>query len=186
MMLMATGVRRGELVGLCWDAVNLEGGTIDIRRTVVSGEGRKAILREKAKTEDSVRSITIPPALVERLRDHWTFTAHQMLQWGKDYLRDPLFVFPEAGGAMMHPDSMTARLTAIMKAAGVKGVQPTHGHRHTMATVLLAGGTDIRTISGRLGHSVTSTTVNIYVHTGDERDRAAADLLGDRLTRLPT
>lgn len=183
-MLMVTGIRRGELAALAWDCVHLDEARIEIRRTAVTGEGRAPILRETAKTEDSVRSITIPPVLVDRLREHWAFTAEQMMQWGRDYLREPLFVFPEAGGAMMHPDTLTTRLRSLMRSAGVKGIQPTHGYRHTMATVLIGAGTDIKTISSRLGHSMVSTTANIYVHNVDERDRAASDVLGDRLSKL--
>jgi integrase len=184
MLLMVTGIRRGELAGLCWDCVHLDEGRIEIRRTVVTDGGRQPILRETAKTEESIRSITIPPAMVDRLREHWAFTAGQMMQWGRDYQRALLFVFPEAGGTMMHPDTLYTRLRSIMRSAGIKGIQPTHGYRHTMATALLASGTDIKTISSRLGHSLVSTTANIYIHSEDERDRAAADLLGERLARL--
>ncbi|HEV2900811.1 MAG TPA: tyrosine-type recombinase/integrase [Pseudaminobacter sp.] len=184
--LAVAGLRRSELLGLAFDSVDLDAGTIEIKRTVVTGDGNMPVLRTVTKTEGSERPITIPPPLVEMLKRHRTFITEQMLAFGKDYCRDPLFCFPEAGGHMMKPDTLTSKMRSLMRTAGVKGVQPTHGHRHSMATNALAAGVDIKTVSTRMGHSRTSTTIDMYVHTSDERDRAAADTITGAMNREQT
>ena len=91
---------------------------------------------------------------------------------------------------MPTPAAWTARLRRVMHLAGVESIQPLrgrlqpiHGHRHTAATVLLANKVDIKTISQKLGHSP-RVTLDIYVHGEEERDRAAADILGERFQAL--
>ena len=160
--------------------LDLDAGTLEVRRTVVTGAHNEAVLRERrTKTETSARTIAIAPELVELLRRQRVFISEQMLIWGKDYAREPLFVFPEAGGHVMKPDTLTTRLRSVNRSAGVRGAQPVHGHRHTAATVMRAKGADIKTVSARLGHSTPAITMQLYVHEEDERNWAAANLLGD-------
>ena len=177
--LAMTGLRRSEVLGLAWDCVDLDAGVIEVRRTVITGPNNTAIVREETKTETSKRKIPIAPELVELLRRQRVFISEQLLVWGKDYAREPLFVFPEAGGHVMKPDTLTTRLRSVNRSAGVKGAQPVHGHRHTAATVMLAKGADIKTVSVQLGHSTPAITMALYVHEEDERSRAAAALLGN-------
>jgi integrase len=81
----------------------------------------------------------------------------------------------------MRPNTLTTRLRALLKAAGVVGAQPAHCFRHSMATNALAAGVDLKTVSARMGHSRTSTTLDLYIHSDQERDRAAAATLGSLL-----
>jgi integrase len=179
--LAAAGLRRSELLGLAWDAVDLDTGTISIRRTVVPDADGGPIIREIMKTDDSERVIAVPASLVALLRRHRAFTFEQAMAFGADYQRSPLFCFPEAGGFPMRPDALTTKLRSLMRSAGVRGVQPAHGYRHSMATNALANGVDLKTVSTRMGHSRTSTTIDLYVHGTQERDRAAGDTLANVL-----
>ncbi|RWK11851.1 tyrosine-type recombinase/integrase [Mesorhizobium sp.] len=184
LLLMLTGLRRSEVLGLCWDAVDLDAGKITVKRTLIVDEDGKPLLRdEKAKSTKSLRTVTIPAILVDRLRAHWTFTAEQMLAWGTDYRRDPLLVFPEAGGGAPNPSTWTIRLRQIMRQAKVKAVQPVHGYRHSAATAMIAAGVDIKTVQTRLGHSTPAITMALYVHPEEARDKGAADVLAARLSK---
>lgn len=184
LLMMLTGLRRSEVLGLCWDAIDLDAGKIAVRRTLIVGENGRPVLRERAKTARSLRTVSIPAVLAERLRAHWAFTAEQMLAWGADYCRAPMLVFPEAGGSMPNPGTWTIRLRQIMRQARVMGVQPAHGYRHSAATALIAAGTDIKTVQTLLGHSTPAITMALYVHSEETRDKAAGDALAARLERL--
>jgi integrase len=187
MLLQSTGIRRSELLGLKWSAVDLVGGTIKIERAVINDLDGNPIIRETAKTKTSLRTINIPATVVERLRRHKLFIAEQRLAWGRDYRTDLDLVFPVAGGGIMAPMQMTTRLRQILRQAKVKGIQPTHGHRHTMATALIMNeGKDIKTVQNRLGHSTPAITMALYTHVSDEHDRAASDAMDERLKRLMT
>ena len=183
-LLLVTGIRRAELLALTWSAIDFDAGTVHIRRTVVEGLDGRPVLRDAVKTESADRIIALPDAILVRLRQHRAFINEQRLAWGQEY-ENPDLVFPERAGRVMIPNRMTLRLAAVMETAGVKGPQPTHGFRHTVATMLLAEGTtDIKTISQRLGHSSPNVTLAIYVHGEEKRDRAAANVLGNRLAAL--
>ena len=191
MLFMATGhaeVKSSACAGM--PSTLKTGGSRSCARLYRQRTARRSCALEN-KTDGSTRSITITPPVVERLREHKALILRQSLAYGKDYIRDPYFlVFPEHGGEMPTPAAWTARLRRIMHMAGVESIQPLrgrlqpiHGHRHTVATVLLANKVDIKTISHKLGHSSPRVTLDIYVHGEEERDRAAADILGERFKR---
>lgn len=185
LILQTTGIRRGELVGLKWSAIDLVAGTIRIERTVINDLDGKPFIKETPKTKSSLRTINVPPVVVERLKRHKAFIASQRLAWGRDYRADLDLVFPVAGGEIMAPMRMTTILRQICRQARVKGIQPTHSHRHTVATSLIMGeGKDIKTVQNRLGHSTPAITMTLYTHVSDEHDKAASDAMGERLKRL--
>ena len=115
MLLMMTGLRRSEVLGLALDCVDLEDGKVAVKRTLIEDEDRTPLLREKAKTASSLREVTIPSRLVERLRVHKAFILEQKLKWGRDYAPGPMLVFPEAGGGPPNPSTWTIRLPQIMR-----------------------------------------------------------------------
>ncbi|RUW17639.1 site-specific integrase [Mesorhizobium sp. M1E.F.Ca.ET.041.01.1.1] len=184
-LLMVCGMRRSEILGLAFDAVDLDAETISIFRTVVAGEKGEPILRdERAKSETSIRTISIPPEFLTLIRKHRTVINEMILAWGKGYQREPLLLFPTFGGAPLPPGVLTIRLRQLHRQAGVQGVAPTHGFRHGMASAMVASGIDIKTISERLGHSTTSFTLATYVHAVKGRDKAAADQLGKQFSAM--
>ncbi len=185
LLLMTSGMRRSELLAIAWDAVSFETNTIHIRRTLVENYDHQPILRDVMKTEQSERSIIIPQAIIERLRQHKVRQAEQMMRWGREYMRKPcVLVFPGLAGHPLQPHRLTIVMRQIMRTAKVYGAPPVHGWRHSHATSLLVDGADIVTISKRLGHSKVTTTLNIYAHGDQERDIAASDLAGARLAKL--
>jgi integrase len=82
----------------------------------------------------------------------------------------------------MRPLNLTARLRRLLRRAGIKGVQPVHGWRHATATLLIAGGADVKTTQSRLGHSSPTITLALYTDKVDERDRAAGEALAGYLS----
>jgi integrase len=180
-LLLTTGLRRSELLGLTLDALDLEAATLTVQRTVT--ETRTAVVvREITKTKSSRRTLAIPAAVVTLLRAQKARVLEQALAWGTEYSRGPRFLFPVNGGEPMRPLNLTARLRRLLRRAGIKGVQPVHGWRHATATLLIAGGTDVRTTQSRMGHSSPIITLALYADVVDEKDRAAGESLAGYLT----
>jgi integrase len=172
--LLATGVRRSELVGLAFDCVDLDAGRITIRRSVVEETYLKPVLREHGKTAAALRTIAVPATLTELLRKRKVEVLEAALAW-RDYQRDPLLVFPGLRGGPSSPQRLSERLRHLMKRAAVTGPSPAHAWRHTAATALIHAGANIKTIQSRLGHASPSTTLGLYAHPTDAADQAAAD-----------
>lgn len=141
-IFLTCGLRRSELLGLAFDALDLDAGLLTVKRTVINVNHR-SVLRETAKTANSLRTIAISPALVELLREQKVRVQAAALQWGKGYLREPMFLFPGLGGEPGSPQSLTLRMRQIMRRAKVTGLSPCHAWRHTSAHTLIhhAGGT---------------------------------------------
>ena len=144
-LFLACGLRRSEVLGLAWDCVDFDRGTIEIRRTVVQVD-HKPVMREQAKTDSSMRTVAIPEALADLLREQKARVQALALKWGKGYQRDPLLVFPSLAGAPMMPMSLTLRMRQVMRRAVVVGPSPCHAWRHTSATALLHAGQNLKTV----------------------------------------
>ena len=181
--LLITGLRRSELLGLAWDAVDLEHVTVTIKRVVLDVD-RAPVLRETGKSENSQRTIAIPPLLVDLLRVQKAHCLEAALLWGKGYRRQPMFVFARPDGEPHNPMGMTYRLRLLMRRAKVTGHSPTHAWRHTCGTHL-AKVVDTKTIQARLGHASPTTTLTFYVHRTEECDQAAGEHLA-KLVKGPT
>jgi integrase len=179
-LLLTTGLRRSELLGLALDAVDLEAGTMSVRRAVTEVRA-KAVLREIPKSKSAWRTLSIPPEVVALLRAQKTRVLELALQWGAEYSREPMFLFPGRAGVAMRPMAVTERLRQLCRRARIVGVQPVHGWRHTTASLLIAGGTDVKTTQARLGHSTPTITLRLYTDVVDERDRAAGERLAGYL-----
>jgi integrase len=180
-LLLTTGVRRSELLGLAFDALDLDAGTISVRRAVTEVRD-KAVLREIPKSKSAWRTLSIPPEVVALVRAQKARVLELALQWGAEYSREPMFLFPGLAGVPMRPMSVTERLRQLRRRAGIIGVQPVHGWRHSTASLLIAGGTDVKTTQARLGHSTPTITLRLYTDVVDERDRAAGERLAGYLT----
>lgn len=175
-LALAAGARRGELVGLRWADVDLEEATLLIRRAVVdAGEGR--IVVKDTKTHQA-RRIALTGQLVTELRAQRRRATERALAVGVRLDGDGyVFSTDPASRSPWRPDLASHRFARLRARAGLDRVR-LHDLRHAMATQLLAGGVDVRTVSGRLGHRRTSTTLDRYAHFVPAADRAAADVMG--------
>lgn len=173
-----TGARRGELCGLRWSAVDLDGRALLIDRAVVdlSTEG----LSEKGTKTNRARRIALDGASLAVLHRQWDRRVAAAQEAGAALAADP-YVFSQAvdGSAPYRPNRVTQAFRKLRDDLGL-GVSM-HGLRHFMATQAIRAGTDIRTVSGRLGHAQTSTTLNVYAHLVESSDRELADRMGELL-----
>lgn len=171
----ATGMRRGELIGLRWSAVNLDQRSILVTANVVDVAGH---LVEREPKWQSRRVLAIDDGTATALKTH---EERVLRDAGPAGLRPAAFVWSldSDGARPIRPDRLTARWRRLCRAAGVQC--RFHDLRHLSATQLIAAGVDVRTVAGRLGHANPSTTLGIYSHVLQARDQVAAGVLGDLL-----
>ncbi len=181
-ILLFTGIRRGELMGLEWSDIDFKNQTISIKRTS-QYTAQKGIYTDTTKTEQSKRTVSAPDTLINLLaRYKWEQSQNRAALGDKWIYTDRLFT--KWNGEPMHPNTPYTYLQKLLKKYNLPKVS-LHSFRHTNATIMINSGTDIRTVSGRLGHSQTSTTLNIYAHLIQKADRAAADVVSDALLKKP-
>lgn len=179
-LLLVTGCRRGELLGLKWDKVSFEKNQIHICNNVLYAPDR-GIYEDTPKTATSIRYITLPAETMKLLRQYRVWQSEERLRLGM-YYQDQGFVFCQDNGNPMHPDSVTDWLNKFSKRHDLPHINP-HAFRHTMASMLYFNGVDSVSISKRLGHAQVSTTANIYAHVMEEADQRNADILADVLLK---
>lgn len=177
-VLLYTGMRRGELCGLEWSDIDFDNRLIDISKTSLYLSG-KGIFNDDTKTEASKRVIKIPNAAIEVLKEHRKEQLTAKFKLGDKWIESGK-VFTQWNGKPIYPGTITKWFSAFIKK---NNLPPIHLHslRHTNATLLIASGADLRTVSKRLGHSNMTTTSNIYTHAIKSADEKAAELLGDIL-----
>ena len=175
-LAVATGLRRAELCGLQWDDVGFDRRLLRVRRSAVATAGGVTI--KDTKTGET-RKLTLDPTTVALLETHHGAMADRARE-AAERLHPDAFVFSHAldGSRPLHPDNVTS---AFRRLPSHEGRVRLHDLRHAHATQLLAAGVDINTVSSRLGHANTSTTLNIYADALDEKDQDAADVIGDLL-----
>jgi integrase len=170
LVAVATGLRRGEVLGLRWEDVDLERGRLHIRRSLV--EIGSALHIQEPKTESSRRVLPVPAEVVAALRAHRARQAEHRLRLGPAW-QDHGLVFTTASGGPIAPRNLLRRFKALAEAAGLPPI-PFHGLRHAHATALLRDGIPAKVVSERLGHSSISLTLDTYSHVLPGMQRQAA------------
>ena len=177
-----TGARRGELLGLTWEHLNLSAGLLTIRRNLVRQNGMTVIKDTKTHR---MRIVNLDPETVAILTAHKQRAEQQCAELGTT-LNDGSFVFSYAPDHRRpcDPDAITHRYSKMTADLGID----THLHalRHYSATELIAAGVDVRTVAGRLGHGGGgATTLRVYAAWLAASDKSAAGLLAARLPKPP-
>ena len=178
-LLIVTGCRRGEIMGLKWEKIDFENNRVKIDRALVSSKS-KGVYEESTKTSD-IRYLTLPKETMDLLRQHKRDQLRLQLANGDRWLRTD-YVFTQDNGNHMSPDSITGWLHDFSNRHGLPHINP-HAFRHTVASVLLANGTDIVTVSKQLGHASITTTESFYSHIIEENKAKAAECIADVLIR---
>ena len=163
---LTTGLRRGEICGLRWEDFDEQNGKLKVRRSV--GRIKNGILPiGETKTETGMREILLPPSTIELLLKrkensvgNWIF---------------PNFYRPEEP---LNPQSAYTHLKVLLKKAGLPLIR-FHDLRHTFATHAIAGGVDAKTLSGILGHTNASFTLDTYTHVTTDMQKNAAKIVGN-------
>jgi integrase len=169
-----TGLRSGELCALHWS--DFKEGRVNVSRSL-SYTPATGITEGPTKSRQS-RLVTlgeIGAAIVERQRQDLINAAAGA---AIDRVEDPYLFFGEPDGSKpLHPDSISKVFRSVADRFGWKDLH-FHSLRHFSATQLVAAGVDVRTVSGRLGHSDPSITLRVYSHVLEAKDREAANILG--------
>lgn len=171
-LIAATGLRRGEVLALAWDRVDLDAGTLKVAATIgrIGGE----LVVSAPKTERSRRTVPLSPAVVELLRKHRANQAAERLRVGSLW-QDSGLVFTSEFGGPVDPRNLLRVVETAAKAAGVE--TDLHTIRHSAAVAWLEAGVHIKAVADLLGHSSIAITGDIYGHTSDDAARAAVDKL---------
>ncbi len=175
-MAFTLGLRQGEILGLTWDHVDLDGGLVRVERQLQRYE--RAYHLDTLKTPKSRRTVGLPDALVEALRDHRIRQLEDRLRAGPAWDGNEWgLVFTTPAGSPLNGNSLTHRFQATLQRAGLPRVS-FHACRHGAASFALAQGVDLRTIQELLGHSSYAITADLYIHLQAEATRDATEKIG--------
>jgi integrase len=171
LLAATTGLRRAELCGLRWPALDLDAGTLSVQpdtRVVVNGEAQDS----DGKTDNAPRLLALDPNTVQALRN---WQAHQRTEqrfFQDDYLASDR-VFTWEDGRSVHPDVIRQRFNRLSIRCGLPRIR-LHDMRHSYATAALKAGVHLKIVSARLGHSSETFTARVYQHALPGMDREAA------------
>ncbi len=198
-LLIVTGCRRGEIMGLKWSAVDFDSNSIHINNNLLYSK-EFGIYEDSTKTADSDRSVKLADETMELLAEYRTYWLDLRREAGSEWnsfieiadgkgikrrqRADFLFVKDNGSdiGYPMHPDSITDWLDKFSEKNNLPHINP-HAFRHTLASVLCLNGIDITTISKWLGHKNVTTTMNIYEHILDKGKDQVVDCVADVILR---
>ncbi len=165
---LATGLRRGELLGLKWTDIDFTANSIYIQRQITRTDGE--VKESPLKTKNAYRQIIVPPEV------------SQILKEKKDRENGfSEYVFSSPTGGPISPDSVLKMLHRVLKRAGLEKVR-FHALRHTFATMALQNGVDVKTLSGLLGHYSAGFTLDTYGHITPAMKQDAAEKVGSFLS----
>ena len=182
------GMRRGEILALEWSDLDFIQRSVSITKSTTIVDGKP--LTKGPKTRSSVRVVSVPAFIMELAKEWKIEQLKYRMAIGSQWIGEN-HIFIQWNGKQMHPDTPYKTFKRIIKRYNktVKDESdklpdiPLHGLRHTSATLLISQNVDVRTVSGRLGHAQTSTTMDIYSHALKEMDEKAADALDQLLNK---
>jgi integrase len=177
-LALATGMRRGELLGLQWGDIDLDAATLRVERSVE--ETRAGLRLKPPKTKRGRRNLKLPSDAVEMLRAHKVQQMELRLTLGMGKLDARTLVFSDVEGELLKPHTVSRAWQRAVVAKKLPQVT-FHSLRHSHASMLISKGVDILTISRRPGHSKAAITLDVYGHLIGGADEAAADAIAGML-----
>ncbi len=180
MLLLYSGLRRGELCGLSWTDIEPETGLIHVLRASQYQEGA-GIVEVPTKNDESIRAVKLPPFMFELLGQYKTWWTEQRLANGDRWRGEKQRLFIQEDGSPINPDTINLWLDRFLAKHDFPRVTP-HGLRHTFATLQIAAGVDLKTLQARGGWAQPDTPMKIYAHAIKSAAEAASDALDSVLT----
>lgn len=178
-LALYSGFRHGELLGLKWSDIDFENCVITINRIALYTT-EKGHFFGTPKTKSSQRSLKLPSAVIDMLAEYKRSQNIQRLALGDKWQNNDL-VFPNNFGAVMHQTIPRRWLQSFCRDNGLPPVT-VHGLRHANASLLISSGADVKTVSSTLGHSQTSTTLDIYAHSFATKQAEASQAVAEMLS----
>ena len=170
-VVLFTGMREGEALGLCWDCVDLKKGTITINKQLQKMVGQKEYHLVSTKNGKG-RQITVPPFVVSALKK----ARHQQLENRIRYAdcwEESDFVFTDEDGRHLKPKQVYDSFKKIVEEIGTPSTR-FHDLRHSYAVALIKSGDDIKTVQENLGHATAAFTLDVYGHVTEQMKRDSA------------
>jgi integrase len=178
-LAVSTGMRQGELLGLKWEDVDLEAGTLQVRRALSQTKDGPAFT--PPKSAKSRRRIKLTGGGVTALKRHRKRQLEERMECGGLW-QDHGLVFPNATGGPMRPWTLTGgSFLRVLRRAGLPESTRFHDLRHTCATLLLSRGAHVKLVQELLGHATISITLDTYSHVLPGMDDGLADAMDDAL-----
>ncbi|AXI79946.1 tyrosine-type recombinase/integrase [Peterkaempfera bronchialis] len=177
-LALRTGLRKGELLGLRWEDLDLDGGTASIHRSLQRTR-TSGLTTLHTKTRASERRIALPTECVHSLKTHREHQQEERQAAGTGWT-DSGLVFTTSTGNPLDPANLTRRFGRLLSRAGLRRIR-FHDLRHSTATLLLEQGVDLVVIKELLGHAHIGVTAGVYAHVRLRLQRQAIDTLGHAL-----
>ena len=183
------GLRRGEAVALLWSDIDLYDKTVSITKSTTIVNGKP--YTKTPKNHSSERVLSVPDHIIKQLKryrlEYNTYRLSIGCQWVERADKQE-YLFIQWNGAQMYPSTPYSVFKSVIAHYNDTHTEqlpdiPLHGLRHTSATLLISQNVDVRTVSNRLGHAQTSTTMNIYSHSLQKKDVAASNALEELLIK---
>ncbi|MHB8191412.1 MAG: tyrosine-type recombinase/integrase [Ferrimicrobium sp.] len=182
-LMLSTGLRRGEAIALAWSDYNSSAQTLRIERNRKKAGGATVV--GDLKTERSRRTLPLPAFVVQELETHRSnqrAEQEHLESLGVEW-KEPMAMFTTAWGHWLDPDNTSKAFKRLAEKAGL-GNWHIHELRHSAASLLLAQGVSLGEVSELIGHASIRVTADVYGHLQPERLRAATDALGGYLSGL--
>ena len=175
------GLRRGELTGLTWDDVDFKTSQISInkQRHYVVGYGT---INDKTKTDAGIRTVTASQTVISLLKQYRNQQLEQRLKLGTAWKNEP-YIFVLDDGTPISPNLPYKWFVDFLKRHNLPKIT-FHQLRHTNASILIASGEDVVTVSGRLGHADKNITLNTYSHLIKSKETQVANRMDEFYSRL--
>lgn len=175
-ILLLTGLRRGELLGLEWGDIDFERGHLRVVRASLY-DAEQGIYTDTPKSKRSKRRLKLSNPALKLFYDYREWQQHRIEELGSAWHKTDR-IFTGWDGQLLHPSTLGHWFSDFLKR---NGLDHTHLHalRHTNATFMIARGTAISAVSSRLGHANVATTLAIYVHALESADEEAAEIIED-------
>jgi integrase len=173
-----TGLRQGELLGLKWDDIDLEAGTLQVRRALITARGGPRLAAPK--TKGSRRRVSLTGTAAQVLKGHLERQLEEIDQAGSLWQENGLVFASETGTPLDRRDVTSRRFKPLLQRAGLPHFR-FHDLRHTCATLLLTKNVNPKVVSEMLGHSSIAVTLDTYSHVLPNMQDSAARALEEAL-----
>jgi integrase len=178
-LAVTTGLRQGELLGLKWDDIDLEVGTLQVRRALTAAKGGPVL--SAPKTKGSRRTVRLTQTAMEALRSHLGRQLEEIDRVGDTRREDGLIFTSESGSPLSRQHVTAHRFKPLLRRAGLPEIR-FHDLRHTCATLLLSKNVNPKVVSEMLGHASIAITLDTYSHVLPTMQEGAASAMEDALS----